>query len=301
MKGWILYNKNSQTFSLSDDHGVSRLLQAAEAKNIDLAVYHPNRFDLVVTRADRKSILIDGQATALPNFVIPRTGANTSYFALAVLRQLEHLGVLCCNNARAVETVKDKLHLHQILAQSDLPTPKTMLVKFPIQDESVIKREIGFPLVIKNITGTEGAGIYLCEREDKFLDLIELIYSNNPKANIIIQEFISQSYGKDLRVFLVGGRVVGCMQRQATVGFKANYSRGGTVVPHKITPEIEWLATETARLVGLDVAGIDLLFDGDSYKICEANSSPGFKGLEQCVGPIIAESILDYLKLRAGG
>ena len=189
--------------------------------------------------------------------------------------------------------------MHQILAHSKLASPKTMLAKFPVNVEAV-KREIGFPLVIKNVTGTQGAGIYLCESENKFLDIMELIYANNEKANIILQEFIQDSSGKDLRVFVLGGRAIGCMQRSSETSFKANFSKGGKVAPFNLTPEIEWLATETAKMLNLDIAGVDLLFSNDGFKVCEANSAPGFHGLEQVVGQRIAEEILDYISVRLG-
>lgn len=299
MKGWILYSKKQVELQASD-HGVSRLLSAAAAKGIQLNVYSPAQFELVVTRDDRSSILVDGQSTPLPDFIIPRMGSNTSYFALAIIRQFEKLGIYVCNSASTIEIVKDKLHMHQLLAQSNLPTPKTMLVKFPV-DINVVKQSMGFPLVIKNVTGTEGCGIYLCDSEDKFTDVMELIYSNNSKANIILQEFIACSHGKDLRIFVLGGRAIGCMKRFSETSFKANFSRGGKVEAFELTPEIEWLATETARLVNLDIAGIDLLFDESGYKICEANSSPGFKGLELVVGPTVAEQILDYIAVKVEG
>lgn len=299
MKGWILYRKKRHQIT-ENDHGVYRLLNAAKLKGIELEVYSPDEFELIVTRDDRKSILVNSQPTPLPDFLIPRMGSNTTYFGLAVIRQLEKLGVYSCNSSHTVEMVKDKLHMHQLLAQSNLPTPQTMLVKFPV-NIAVVKREIGFPIIVKNITGTEGNGIYLCENSEKFTDLMELIYSNNSKANIILQEFVAESSGKDLRIFVLGGRVVGCMKRYSETSFKANFSRGGKVEPFTLTPEIEWLATETARLVNLDIAGIDLLFDKEGYKICEANSSPGFKGLELVVGKNIAEQILDYIMVKISG
>lgn len=299
IQGWILYYRD-QTQLTEEDHGVQRLLAAAKHKGIKLFVYNPEQFELVVTRDDRKSILLNGHPTPLPDFLIPRMGSNTTYFGLAIIRQLERLGVYSCNSSETIEIVKDKLQMHQLLAQSNLPTPKTMLVKFPI-DIELVRQEIGFPVIIKNITGTEGAGIYLCDSDEKFTDLMELIYSNNPKANIILQEFVVTSHGKDLRVFVLGGRVIGCMKRSSTKSFKANFSRGGTVEPFTLSPEIEWLATETARLVNLDIAGIDLLFDKNGYKICEANSSPGFKGLELVVGENIAEQILDYIMVKISG
>lgn len=299
MKGWILYRKQGNELT-NYDHGVNRLLQAAKARNMDLSIYSPEQFELVVTRDDRKSILLDGRATALPDFLIPRMGSQTTYFALAVIRQLERLGVYSCNSSITIEAVKDKLQMHQILAYSNLPTPKTMLVKFPV-DIEVVRREIGFPIVIKNISGTEGSGISLCHTEEQFTDLMELIYTNNSQANIILQEFVANSHGRDLRVFVLGGRVIGCMRRYSETSFKANFSRGGKVAPYEITPEIEWLATETARLVDLDIAGIDLLFDHEGFKICEANSAPGFKGLELVIGETVAEQILDYITVKLSG
>lgn len=299
MKGLILYSKNAPELTTDKDYSVSRLLAVAKARNIDLEVVTPSQFELVVTRDDKKSILIDDKPTSIPDFVIPRLGSATTYYAFAVIRQLEHLGTYVCNGAEAIRQVGDKLHMHQLLAHSNLPTPKTMLVKFPVELE-VVRREIGFPLIIKNVTGTQGSGIYLCEDEDKFVDVVELVYSNNEKANIIIQEFVKASKGVDLRAFVLGGRVVGCMRRSSSTSFKANYSRGGKVEPYETTPEIEWLSTEAAKLVGLDIAGIDLLFDETGLKICEANSAPGFHGMEEAVGEHIAEDILDYITLKLG-
>jgi RimK family alpha-L-glutamate ligase len=275
-------------------------LESARSKNIDLSILTPEQFELVVTRSDRNSILVDDQTTLLPDFILPRIGSFTSFYALSVIRQLEHCGVYSCNSANAIQNVKDKLLMHQILAYSKLPTPKTMLAKFPV-DISVVKREIGVPLIIKNVTGTQGRGVYLCESEEKFSDIMELIYANNENANIIIQEFIETSYGKDLRVFVIGGKVVGCMQRIAKSGFKANFSIGADVQPFELTPETEWMAIEAARLLNLDVAGVDLLFGEDGkYLICEANASPQFHGLENIVGQRIADDILDYVLVKIG-
>lgn len=296
MKGWILHKKRKYELD-EEDYSALRLLEAAKAKGVDLELYNPDQFDLVVTRNDAGSIVVDGMLKALPDFIIPRMGSATTYFALAIIRQLERLGVHSFNSAAAVEIVRDKMRTHQLLAQSNLPTPKTMLLKFPTEIR-VIKREIGFPVVIKNITGTAGAGIYLCNSESEFTDLMELLYSNNSSANIILQEFVAPSKGKDLRVFVLGGKVIGIMKRTSQNSFKANFSRGGNVEPFKLIPEVEWLAIEAARLVDLEVAGIDLLFDINGYKVCEANSSPGFKGLEKVVGKNIAEQIIDYVAIK---
>ena len=299
MRGLIFFEKSEAALT-DKDYSVKRLLKVARERGIQVEVIVPNQLDLIVGESDRSSLLIDGKRTQLPDFVLSRTGSHTTYYGLAVMRHLEHAGVLVCNSAQSVEIVKDKLHIHQLLAQSNLPTPKTMLVKFPV-DTKVVKDEIGFPLVIKNITGTEGSGIYLCDSEEKFVDVMELIYSNNEKANIILQEFMATSRGRDLRVFVLGGRILGCIERSSQQSFKANFSRGGVVANFELTSEIEWLSTETTRLLGLDIAGIDLLFDEQGYKVCEANSSPGFMGFEKVHGAVVAEQILDYVQLKLEG
>ncbi|MBN2713622.1 MAG: RimK family alpha-L-glutamate ligase, partial [Planctomycetes bacterium] len=129
-----------------------------------------------------------------------------------------------------------------------------------------------------------------------------LINVTNSGVILILQEFISDSTGRDLRVITIGGRAIACMKRTAPEGsFKANFSGGGTTSAYKMTPEIEWLATEASRIFDLDVAGVDLLFDGDHFKICEVNSSPGFEGMESChKGISIAQSIYDYIRVRIG-
>lgn len=298
INGLILFNKN-ETELTEQDYSVRRLLQAARDRNIEIKLVKPEQFELVISRSDKKSILIDDKLESLPDFVIPRIGSCTTFYTFSVMRQLQYLGTYICNDANAVYAVKDKLYMHQLLARSKLSSPKTMLAKYPIST-NVVRREIGFPLVIKNVSGTQGQGIYLCKSENQFIDLMELIYTNNCNSNIILQEFIEHSHGKDLRVFVVGGKVIGCMRRSSQNSFKANYSKGGSVTHFNLTPEIEWLSTETAKLFNLDVAGIDLLFDKDELKICEANSSPGFMGLEQVTGNIIAEAIIDYILIKIG-
>jgi len=295
MKAWVLYRKRRSEIT-HRDNGIRRFLQAAKTQDIDLDIYSPDQFDLVATN-QKNTILIDGHPTPLPAVVLPRMGSNTTYYALAVIRQLERLGVYCCNSSEAIEIAKDKLHLHQLLTEYNLPTPKTMLLKFPI-DLPLIKREIGFPLIIKKITGMEGHGVYLCESAEKFQDLMEFIENTHHQSPLILQEFMADSSGKDLRVFVLGDRVIGCMKRYSETSFKANFSRGGKVEAFHLTPEIEWLALETAKLAKLEIAGIDLLFDKDHYKICEANSSPGFKGMEVVIGKTVAEQILEYVRIN---
>lgn len=296
--GVILHGR-SEAMLTESDYSIQRILAAARSRGIQIEVLQPEQFELVVSRCDQKSVLIDDKQQPLPDFVIPRMGSATTYYASAVLRQLQSQGVYICNDSEAILSVKDKLYMHQLLAGSRLSSPKTMLAKFPVAP-AIVKRELGFPLVIKNVTGSLGSGIYLCESEEKFIDVMELVYTYNNRANVILQEFVNKSKGRDLRVYIIGGKVAGCMERSSKTSFKANVSRGGEVKPFDITPEIEWLSTEAAKLFNLDIAGVDLLFDDEGFKICEVNSAPGFIGMERVMGPIIAEQIIDYILIKLG-
>ncbi|MDG6244860.1 MAG: RimK family alpha-L-glutamate ligase [Methanolobus sp.] len=299
MKGWILY-KTAQRSLSPEAYEIHRFIDAAKKQGIEIEVFSPDQFDLVVTREDRKSILVDGKIVPLPDFLLPRMGAGTTYFGMAVIRHLERLGVYTVNSAQCIDTVKDKLYSQQILAENNLPVPRTMLGKYPIDDE-LVEKYLKFPLVVKTLSGSMGKGIFLCDNKFQFNDLMGLIHVTNPKLNIILQEFIETSRGKDLRVFVVGGRPIACIERSSSDNsFKANFSRGGQVSNFGMTPEIKWLATETAKLFGLEIAGIDLLFDGKHFKVCEANSSTGFKGIESCCDIDVAAEIYNFIKIRLG-
>jgi gamma-F420-2:alpha-L-glutamate ligase len=301
MRGWILYR-----YSLSEmppeKYEIGRFVENAARMGIELDVVKPDQFELVVTRDDRKSILMDGKVTPLPDFLIPRLGATTNYFALAIIRHLERLGVTVINSSAAIESVRDKLYTQQILASSNLPVPKTMLARFPVNVDLVAK-QLGFPVVLKTLSGSQGSGVYLSDNRENFEDITTLLEHTKPDASIILQEFIASSRGQDVRVIVVGGRAVASMRRFSTDGnFKANVSRGGGSEPFPLSPEVELLALEATRLLGLDVAGVDLLFDNDHFKICEVNSSPGFKGMERAYGDQlnIAGEIFRYTLARMG-
>lgn len=298
MKGWMVFGKSRADLT-DEDYSARRLLEAAASKGVDLEIYAPSQFDLVVNRLDNRSVIVDGESKPLPDFVLPRMGSATTYFALSILRQMETLGIHTINSASSIELVRDKLHVSQLLAQTGLPTPKTMLGK-PMVDCQVVSREVGFPCVIKNLSGTQGKGIYLCDDEDRFVDIMDLIYTNNPNANIIYQEYVSCSHGRDIRVFVVGGRVIGGMKRVAKKGFKANVSLGGDVEAFEVGKELELLSLEVCRVLNLEVAGVDFLFTENGYTICEANSAPGFIGMERAIGRTVAEEIIDYILVRCG-
>lgn len=292
MIGWILYKRSKSELS-AIDHGVNRLLATANKTGLQLEVYCADQCDVKISSAG-SLFYVNGQVAKMPDFVIPRLGAETPYPALTLMRQLELAGVPCINSVSSVEKVRDKLWVAQLLQQENLPVPATMLLK-PGTSLDMIRKEIGFPLVVKTLSGARGMGVCLCETPSSLHDLTGLlgIYSQNHQ--LLVQEFIANSSGRDLRVFVLGDQVIGCMQRTAKESFKANYSLGGTVESYPLTPEIEKLALACSKLLGLEVAGIDLLFGEEGFLICEANSSPGFKGMELATGADIASQILSYI------
>jgi|TARA_B100000959_G_scaffold193648_1_gene202551 gamma-F420-2:alpha-L-glutamate ligase len=295
ISGWILY-KNE----LEESYETQRLVEEFESQDVKVRVVHPDDVDIFVDRDDRKSILVGGKARALPDFVIPRTGSGTTYFIKAILRHLERMNVVMINGSDSIDGVKDKLYTQQILGQSNLPVPKTLLVKHPINVDWV-EKNIGFPVIIKTLSGSFGAGVFLAENKRQFKDLIKLAEITSKSYNIIVQEFIKESFGRDIRAFVLNGKVIGCMMRQATDDdFRANITRGGEGIPYQIDEEIEWLGGECARLLGLDIAGVDLLFHNGGYVICEVNSSPGFEGMDSYTKTNIAEQIVHYIRLRLG-
>ena len=295
MNGWILY-KNP----IEESWETNKLVEEFNKQGIEVRVVNPNDVDIFVDRDDRKSIIVGGKPRALPDFVIPRTGSGTTYFIKAIIRHLERLGVTLINGSNAIDTVKDKLYTQQVLGESNLPVPKTLLVRHPIKLEWV-EKNLTFPVIIKTLSGSFGAGVFLAEDKKQFKQLLKMAEITKKSYNIIVQEFIKDSWGKDLRVFVLNGKVVGCMMRQAVDDdFRANITRGGEGIPYQIDENIEWLGGESARLLGLDIAGVDLLFDNGGYKICEVNSSPGFEGMDKFTHTNIAEEIVNFVKHKIG-
>lgn len=298
MEVWILFNEEIEAPS-AEAFEIRRFLAEGREMGIDVKVFKPEQFDLLVTGEDKESVLIDGNLMPLPDFVLPRTYVvDTGYFALAVIRQLEKLGVEVYNNASCIEMVADKLHTHQVLIESSLPTPTTMLAKFPV-DIDLVENYIGFPIVVKTLLGVNGSGVFLLDDREAFLDLMGLISETNPNIQLIFQKFIAKSKGRDVRLFVVEGEVIASMERRAKSGdFKANYSQGGSVAEFIPDEEAKNLAIRTAEILNIQIAGIDLLFAEDGYTICEANTFPGFKGIESCCDVNVPRKIFEAMQRR---
>lgn len=296
MNIWIITNAASLVGNVPN----TRYKEEAEKMGFVCRVISADSIDIIVNREDRKSVIVEGEKTVLPDIIIPRTGASSTYFVMALLRHFEKLGVMVLNSADSVMLAKDKLQSLQVLAAQNLPIPKTMLAKFPIPPE-VIEKEFGFPFVMKKLSGSGGKGVVLIHNHQQLEDLLGMLDKGRmDQSGLIIQEFIQSSKGRDLRVIVVGGRAIGAMLRTAKEGdFKANFSAGGSVKPYELTPELEWLAVESANALGLGLAGVDILFTDDGqHKICEVNSNPGIEGFEESTGINVPEEVFKFLQLK---
>ena len=294
MKGWIFTTQTEPSYE------TKRLIECFKNEDIECFFVHPNNVDIFISKENRKSVQVENEYTTIPDFVIPRVGSSTTYYQKAVFRHLERMGVLFINSSDSIDNVKDKLYTMQILAQNNVPHPKTMLVKNPI-DSDYVERNIGFPIVVKSLSGTHGKGVYLADNKRNFEQLVEMMEQFNDRFNIILQEFVSDSFGKDLRIIVVGGKVIGAMKRESIDGdFRANVTRGGGAKPVELDEQMEYLALESTKLLGLDIGGVDLLYDNGGYKICEVNSSPGFFGMEKYTDIKVAEQIVMYVKNKIG-
>lgn len=280
MRCWLFFNRDLGP-GVPEAHEVIRFQEAAKNLDIELQVLKPSEFDLVVDSKHGWSAIYQGRELYKPDLIIPRCGSETSYFTLAVLRHFERQGVAIANGPTAIESVADKLQTLQILGGAKLPIPKTILGKFPT-DVNFIERELGFPVVVKKLRGTRGAGVVLCNDKAQFDDLANLLDGVTAATDFLFQQYIKASHGRDVRILVIDGKVVAAMERQSNDGgFKSNISLGGSAKPYTPTREMAELAVSVARELKLDVAGIDILFDKDGYRICEANSAPGFQGLER--------------------
>jgi RimK family alpha-L-glutamate ligase len=283
-----------------ESYGTKRIIEESTLLNIPIRTVHPNTVDIIVTRTDRKSIRVEEQIVDLPGVVLPRIGSSTDYYAISVLRHLERVNVPIINSSDSISIVGDKFYSMEILANHGLPVPRTMLVKYPIDGE-LVEKYIGFPCVVKVLSGTHGNGVHLVSSKESLMELMEFVDSLKTNVNLLIQEYIDSKPGHDIRVLVINGKPIGSMLRKSTDGsFKANISRGGIGEMFPMNDEIEFLAAETCKIMGLDIGGIDLLFNKDGYKICEANSSPGFEGFEKACGMNIAKEIVKYASFRIG-
>lgn len=274
-----------------------RLVEAAEERGHTMQILNTLRCTMNIT-SHRPSILYNGETLSGFDAVIPRIGASITHYGLAVLRQFEMMGVWPLNESVAVGRSRDKLRSMQIFAKHGLGLPVTAFAHDPKQTEEVLKIVGGSPAVIKLLEGTQGIGVVLGETSNSAKSVIEAFRGLN--VNILVQEFIKEAGSSDIRIFVVGGKVVASMMRTGAEGdFRSNLHRGGSAKTIKITPEERSTAVRAAKVMGLNVAGVDILRANHGPVIMEVNSSPGLEGIENATGKDIAGLIIEFIEAKA--
>lgn len=254
----------------------------------------PLKCDLVIEKK-KPSIFYRGKVITDTDAVIPRIGASVTFYGTAVVRQFEMMGVFTTTESQALVRSRDKLRSLQVLSRARLGLPKTVFTNYSKDVGEVIKHVGGAPLIIKLLEGTQGLGVVLAETKNAAESVIEAF--NGLQARVIVQEFIKEAGGADIRALIVDGHVVGAMKRQGKEGeFRSNLHRGGSASVIELTDDEENAAIKAAKAMGLGVAGVDMLQSARGPLILEVNSSPGLEGIEAATGKDIAKSIIRYIE-----
>jgi len=278
-------------------YSTRRLVEAGEAMGHDVRVINHRRCYMNIV-AHNPSVHYNGQE--LPKFdaVIPRIGASVTFYGTAVVRQFEMMGVYCINESVAISRSRDKLRALQLLARKGVGLPVTGFASAPSDTDDLLKVVGGAPAVIKLLEGTQGVGVVLAETRQAAKSVIEAFRGLD--ANFLVQEFIKEAGGADIRCFVIGEKVVAAMKRQGKEGeFRSNLHRGGTAELVKLTPEERSTAVRAARIMGLNVAGVDLLRANHGPVVMEVNSSPGLEGIEAATGKDVAAMIVAFIEKHA--
>lgn len=271
-----------------------RLVEAAEQRGHSMDIVNTLHCYMNIT-SHRPELRYKGEKLTGYDAVIPRIGASVTFYGLAVLRQFEMMGVYPLNESVAIGRSRDKLRSLQLLARDGIGLPVTGFANSAKFADDVINIAGGAPVIVKLLEGTQGIGVILGETHSSAKSVIEAF--SGAKINILVQEFIKEAGGMDIRCLIVGGKVVAAMKRQGAEGdFRSNLHRGGSAETIKITPEERSTAVRSAKAMGLNVCGVDLLRSNHGPVVMEVNSSPGLEGVEKATGIDIAGSIIEFLE-----
>lgn len=270
-----------------------RLRDAAENRGHTVKVLDTLKFSIDLAEGDPNLFFRSKQLSDY-DAVLPRIGASITYYGTAVVRQFEQMDVFCANSSAGIANSRDKLRSLQVLSKHHLGMPRTTFVRDRKDILPAIERVGGSPVVIKLLEGTQGVGVILAESTKVAEAIIETLQST--AQNVLVQKFVAESKGRDVRALVVGDRVVAAMRRVAVgAEFRSNVHRGGRTEPVEVTEEINNIAVRAAQIMGLRIAGVDLLEASGGPQIMEVNSSPGLEGIETCTQLDIAGAIIDYL------
>lgn len=278
-------------------YSTRRLVEAAEQRGHTVQVVDVLRCYMNIV-PHSPEIHCRGRKLERFDAVIPRIGASVTFYGASVVRQFEMMGVYCVNESVAITRARDKLRTLQLLARKGIGLPVTGFAHSPDDTADMIKLVGGAPMIIKLIEGTQGRGVVLAETDQAAASVIEAF--RNLDAYFLTQEFIAEAKGSDIRCFVVGGKVVAAMQRTAKEGeFRSNLHRGGSAKAVRITPEERSTAVRAAKVMGLNVAGVDIVRSNHGPVVLEVNSSPGLEGIETATASDIAGQIIQFIELNA--
>ena len=276
-----------------DSYSTKRLWTAASDRDVDAEVYDTMQFAIDLS-GDRPGITYCGRDIDSLDAVLPRIGASVTFFGTSVVRQFEAMDIYTTNTAEAIANSRDKLRAMQILARHDIAIPPTTFVRERADIALAIDRVGGAPVVIKTLEGTQGIGVILAPDARVAESILETL--QNAGQHVLIQRFVSESRGRDLRAIVVDGRVVAAMRRIATGDeFRSNVHRGGRVEAAQLDATTSDLARRAAQTIGLSVCGVDMIESDDGPLVLEVNSSPGLEGIEYATGLDVAGAIIDHI------
>ncbi|NQY98699.1 MAG: 30S ribosomal protein S6--L-glutamate ligase [Henriciella sp.] len=279
-----------------DSYSTRRLLEAGQNRGHVIEIIDTRRCYMKIGGL-RPEVHYDGEVLPYYDAVIPRIGASITAYGTAVLRQFASTGAHCLNNANGIIASRDKLLAHQLLSDAHIGMPVTAFASSPKDTKDLINLAGGAPVVVKLLQSTQGRGVVLAETRKAAESLVDAFRGLD--ANFLVQQFVSEASGADVRCFVIGNKVVGAIRRKAAEGeFRSNLHRGGTAEPIKLTKAERDTARRAARTLGLSVAGVDILQSETGPKVLEVNSSPGLEGIETATSIDVADKIYEYLESR---
>jgi ribosomal protein S6--L-glutamate ligase len=270
------------------------LVEAGRRRGHTMKVLDTLQFDIRISRR-HPELFYQGEPVEPADAVIPRIGASITFYGLAVVRQFEMMGVYCVNESQAIARSRDKLRCLQLLSRHDIGMPPTVFTRQPDHVMDCIDRVEGPPVVVKLLQGTQGVGVILAETAAAASSVIEAFQGLD--QNILIQKFIREAKGADLRALVVGRKVVAAMRRKAVAGeFRANLHRGGKAQTVRLSAEYRKTALAAARVLGLRVAGVDMIESQEGPMVMEVNSSPGLEGIQTATGVDVAGAVIEHIE-----
>lgn len=289
MRVYIL-SRNKELYS------TRRLVEAAKERDWEVRVIDYLKCSIEIMKGELK-VNYQGKELPLPDAIIPRIGASRTFYGGAIVRHFEMMGAFCTSGSLAISRSRDKLRSLQILSANSVDMPRTVFASNKSSAKDVIELSGGAPLILKILEGTQGIGVVLVDSEKAAKSVLDAFYGLD--VNLLVQEYIEEAGGADIRAFVVNGKVVGAMKRQGAEGdFRSNLHQGGSAMSYELSRKEKATALQAAKAMGLGVCGVDMIVSKRGPLVMEVNSSPGLEGIEKSTGIDIASKIMDYIQIN---